>query len=136
MMRHTQSASAISRADKKKGNSMRKSTSKVSFDESTTKTIVVEKEGNNQNAIWYTKDDIKDFRKQLDGDTLESMGMGSSSNLIRKDVIRSILQTQNEHRAMGISDPKGLRQLSRACSKKAIANAITRAQQEILADDL
>lgn len=92
----------------------------VSFDKAGPKTFVVESKTNPQNADWYSPDEIKDFRKEGDSPIFESS--------VRKDFVRSLLHVQKEHKDMGIHDPKGLRQLSRAGSRESIKKAIERAQ--------
>ena len=95
-------------------------TRNVSFNEAP-KTILVEPDSDNQNASWYSPDEIKDFRKK----EVDSPLSGSS---LRKDFVRSLLNVQKEHKDMGIHDPKGLRQMSRASSRESMKKAIERAQ--------
>lgn len=106
---------------------MKKTGSKVSFDESLTKTIEVEPASNAQNASWYSSNEISNFREGEDSST--------ASHAVRKDFVRSLLNVQKEHKDMGIKDPKGLRQMSRACSKDSIKKAIQRANEIVEEDD-
>jgi hypothetical protein len=41
----------------------------------------------------------------------------------------ALLQQQNEHQQLGMQDPKGLFQFSRACSKKARQQALQQARE-------
>jgi len=106
---------------------MRKTGSKVSFDQNLTKTFEVESPRNAKNASWYSHGEISNFRK---GDDSTTFG-----NSARKDFVRSLLNVQKEHKEMGIQDPKGLRQMSRACSKDSIKKAIARAH-DIVEEEL
>lgn len=112
------------------GPTLKKSSSKVSFDESVTKCIIfTEESSSNRNEGWYSPDEISKFRQAQRGDANGDTEQRNS--LLRKDFVRSILSIQSEHRAMGIVDPKGLRQMSRAASKKSMMDAIDRAKEEI-----
>jgi hypothetical protein len=93
----------------------------VSFSNTGPKTIEVEPDNNAQNASWYSPDELSDFRKE------EKSSI--TTNSVRKDFVRSLLQVQNEHKNMGIQDPKGLRQLSRASSRESMKKALQRAQE-------
>lgn len=104
---------------------LKKTGSKVSFDESP-KTILVEPPIASQNASWYSPDELSSFRKG------ESNTM---SKTVRKEFVRTLLTVQNEHKAMGIQDPKGLRQMSRAISKESIKSAIRRAHEVVHEDE-
>lgn len=106
--------------------SMKKTGSKVSFDESLTKTIVVEPASSAQNAVWYSPDELNTFRKGSD------LPMKAE---VRKDFVRTLLSVQKEHKELGIQDPKGLRQMSRACSKDSIKMAIKRAHEIVVEDE-
>jgi hypothetical protein len=98
--------------------------SKVSFNEVATKVVVVlKKTASQNNASWYTYDELKTFRKGRDPPT---SGVNKDSS-IHKDFVRYLLEVQSEHRALGIEDPKGLRAIFRACSKVSIKKAIERA---------
>lgn len=111
---------------KSSGSGMKKTGSKVSFDETMTTTFVVEPVCNTQNASWYSPDELSSFRKG-DGSLMNSS--------VRKEFVRTLLNVQNEHKAMGIQDPKGLRQMSRAISKDSIKSAIRRAHDIVDEED-
>lgn len=98
---------------------MRKSSSKVSFSDMA-ETRVVEPHNGPQNESWYTTDEIRTFRK-----TQRSKSESASN----KEYVRSLLSIQKMHQDMGIQDPKGLRQMSRAFSKESIKKAIERAHE-------
>ena len=120
-------ALTTSAAIKKSSSSgLNKTGSKVSFDESGPKTFVVESPSAAKNASWYSPDELSSFRK---GES------SATSRAVRKEFVRSLLNIQNEHKALGIQDPKGLRQMSRAISKESIKSAIQRAHEVVTEED-
>ena len=110
------------RASRSSEKGLGKSGSKVSFNDSNDTVVVVEKASGASNASWYTADEIRNFKST-------SPKNGGDKSVIRQEFIRSLLKTQSEHREMGINDPKGLRQLSKACSKGSIKEALKRAEE-------
>ena len=103
--------------------------SKVSFSD-LTETVVVQSpptRSETKNANWYSKEDITKFRSLTPEDCLLSPG----NSKLRKQRIQSLLSVQSEHRELGIQDPKGLRQISRAMSKQSLKDAIQRAEAEV-----
>jgi hypothetical protein len=105
--------------------------SRVSFNEDATETIVVDPTSPQKDS-WYSSDELHRFRKSIN--TTENKPGRRASSSMRKDFVRAILEVQSEHQAMGISDPKGLRQMSKASSKPAMTEAIRRAHAELVED--
>ena len=62
--------------------------------------------------LWYSQSDMQRFRKETRDNFVQP-------NPCRRRLVKSILSQQREHQELGMSDPKGLQQLSRACSKDA-----------------
>jgi hypothetical protein len=62
------------------------------------------------NMLWYSAEEYKLFRKDRPCKT-------KSENISRRQFVQSLLSQQWEHKKIGISDPKGLQMLSKACSK-------------------
>jgi hypothetical protein len=63
-------------------------------------------------------------------DERRSSTVRSSSADKRREFIETLLAQQWEHKQMGISDPKGLYQLSKACSKQSRLLAIRQAKED------
>jgi hypothetical protein len=61
------------------------------------------------NMLWYSAGDYKLFRKDTPSKTKETT--------CPRQFVRSLLSQQQEHKEIGISDPKGLLRLSKVCSK-------------------
>ena len=67
----------------------------------------------NVKSFWYSREDLGTF-----------LGDGGWNDNIRNKAkrcllfVRELLEQQCEHQSLGIQDPKGLRQMSRACSKR------------------
>lgn len=104
---------------------MRKSSSKVSFSDMA-ETLVVEPHTGPQNESWYTTDEIRAFRKTQ---------RSKSDTVSSKEYVRSLLSIQQMHQDMGIQDPRGLRQMSRAFSKDSMKKAIERAHDILHEED-
>jgi hypothetical protein len=62
------------------------------------------------NTLWYSAEEYKEFRIDTPRKTKETCC---------RHFVRSLLSQQREHKEIGISDPKGLQMLSKACSKGA-----------------
>jgi hypothetical protein len=65
-----------------------------------------------QTTLWYSQSDFKCFRKETPDNFI-------APNPCRQRLVKSILSQQWEHQKLGMTDPKGLQKLSRACSKDA-----------------
>lgn len=65
-----------------------------------------------QTTLWYSQSDYERFRAETPHNFIEP-------NPCRQRLVKSILSQQWEHQKLGMSDPKGLQKLSRACSKGA-----------------
>jgi hypothetical protein len=63
------------------------------------------------NMLWYSAEEYELFRKDRPCKTKE--------NSSRRQFVQSLLSQHQEHKEIGISDPKGLQMLSKACSKGA-----------------
>lgn len=63
-----------------------------------------------QTTLWYSQSDFERFHKET---------RDNFTNPCRQRLVKSILSQQWEHQKLGMSDPKGLEKLSRACSKGA-----------------
>ena len=110
--------------------------SRVSFSDTGNKTIVVDSHLSNQkNEIWYSSEELKDFRSSSSPPATEESKVTRTNKHRSTDLVRALLSVQSEHKALGIKDPKGLRQMSRACSKESIKEAIYRAQDIVESDD-
>ena len=83
----------------------------VRFDTEVT-TELIESFQDQQISRWYSQSDFKRFRKETPDNFIQP-------NPCRQRLVKSILSQQWEHQKLGMSDPKGLQQLSRACSKDA-----------------
>jgi hypothetical protein len=100
-------------------------------------------------AIWYTKKDLSELRQSLGQCSCDDCSLSSSESAcctctplpsstpststeerkLRKDFIASLLRQQCEHQRLGLADPKGLFQFSRACTKKSRQDAIKKAKE-------
>jgi hypothetical protein len=114
-----------------------KSSSKVHFNEDSTKTILVDTVTSSQrNAVWYTLDELKTIKKaSREEDTFVNR---SSLRKVRHNFIQTILEQQSEHQTRGTADPKELFALSSVCSKvsrKTAQTAAIRVAQEVLSED-
>ena len=84
----------------------------VRFDREVLTAGLIESFPDQQTTLWYSQSDFKRFRKENPNNFIEP-------NPCRQRLVKSILKQQWEHQKLGMSDPKGLQQLSRACSKDA-----------------
>jgi hypothetical protein len=114
---------------------------KVHFSEDDScKTILVETASSSQrNLLWYTKDEMKTLQKasRQEGAYVATNNAGSSQ-IVRHRCVRAILEQQSEHQTLGITDPKGLFVLSRACTKvsrKIAQTEAIRVAEEVLSED-
>jgi hypothetical protein len=107
---------------------------------------VVETVDNNDetSSVWYTRHDLanarsedcscKKQRRHLD--KAEETPLMCICQLIsdadrqrQRDFVMALLQQQVEHKQLGLQDPKGLFQLSRACTKKSRQQALQQGRQ-------
>ena len=84
----------------------------VSFDREVLTTELSENFHDQKTELWYSQSDFKLFRKEAPDNFIQP-------NPCRRRLVNSILSQQWEHQELGMSDPRGLQQLSRACSKDA-----------------
>ena len=85
----------------------------VRFDDSSTQTILVGELCESlidSNAFWYSRRDFESFRQK-------NLYWCNQRDQRNRKHVRGILSQQMEHKDLGIDDPKGLKQLSMACSK-------------------
>ena len=76
---------------------------------------------------WYSKEECQRFKdEEQSGEHANSF---ERAKACRKNLVKSILHQQYETNKLGISDPKGLQKLSRACSKSARGRAREEALQ-------
>jgi hypothetical protein len=61
------------------------------------------------NMLWYSAEEYELFRKDTPCETKETT--------CTRQFVQSLLSQQQEHKEIGISDPKGLVMMSKACSK-------------------
>jgi hypothetical protein len=84
----------------------------VHFNDDATETYFVGDNHSNlvrPNMLWYSAEEYELFRTDTQCETKET---GCS-----RQFVQSLLSQQREHKAIGISDPKGLKMLSKVCSK-------------------
>lgn len=122
---------------------------RVQFCETENKVMEVETvETEEKASVWYTKKDLASIRSQCtcasDNDNDESSSSPSSRLLkqssfaqaftteldrqLQKEFVMALLQQQLEHKKLGVNDPKGLFQFSKACSKTSRQQALKQAQ--------
>ena len=65
--------------------------------------------------LWYSQNDFDSFRR--------SAPCQAKAEAYRRQFIQSLLEQQSEHKTAGIEDPKGLRMMSKTCSKSAAVRA-------------
>jgi hypothetical protein len=83
-------------------------------------------------ALWYTRTDLKEIRGQSscscipvdDENTKEAARKRMVERRRQREFVVSLLSQQHEHKLMGVEDPKGLFQFSRACSKLSRKRAL------------
>jgi hypothetical protein len=112
---------------------------RVSFSETDHIKIVNTVESEEKSSVWYTKRDLAAIRSQCCCTTVDdetnaceeaSLPVISAADRQRpKKFVVALLQQQNELKQLGMQDPKGLFQLSRACSKKARQQALQQARE-------
>jgi hypothetical protein len=116
---------------------------RVSFSETDQIKIFNTVESEEKSSVWYTKKDLAAIRWQcsctvVDDETkaLDNACEEASLPVIsatyrrrQKEFVIALLQQQNEQKQLGMQDPKGLFQFSRACSKKARQQALQKARE-------
>jgi hypothetical protein len=87
-------------------------------------------------SVWYTEKDLASFIYASDNDPSSSsspmLEQSSSAQAfateldrqLQKEFVVALLQQQLEHKKLGVNDPRGLFQFSRACSKKSRQQAL------------
>ena len=90
-------------------------------------------EQHQKDVLWYSPQDLQAFRESRTNDP----GRCDCSSLSaafgdqrQKEFTDELLRQQNEHRLMGVCDPKGLFQLSRTYSKKSKQDAVNIARSQ------
>lgn len=104
---------------------------KVSFSEQKQIKEVDTVETDERNTVWYTRQDLQEIRR--DETVTKDAGLCDAlfhkfDQQRQKEFISALLRTQMEHRQMGVNDPKGLFQLSKAYSKKSKQEALKTAR--------
>lgn len=81
-------------------------------------------ENDTKNALWYSCQDLKVLRESQEKDSEACSAFFEPFGKQRqREFIAEILRQQNEHRLMGMVDPKGLFQVSKTFSKKSTQDA-------------
>jgi hypothetical protein len=96
-------------------------------------------ENDEKSSVWYTRQDLANTRsedcsckqqqrpldKAKDAPMMCICQLSSGGDRHRhRDFVMGLLQQQIENKQLGLKDPKGLFQLSRACSKKSRQRAL------------
>ncbi len=92
-------------------------------------------ENDEKSSVWYTRQDLllanilrsEDCscqQRPVDKDSPRCICQLRAAGERRRDFVMGLLQQQLEHKKFGIQDPKGLFQLSRACSKSSRKRAL------------
>jgi hypothetical protein len=90
----------------------------VHFNDDKTETYLVDNSLSSlvpPNLLWYSAEEYELFRKDRPLKTKAE----NISRRHRRQFVQSLLSQHQEHKEIGISDPKGLQMLSKACSKGA-----------------
>jgi hypothetical protein len=116
-------------------NNNKMSPRKVSFNDRKQIKEVGTVENDERNSVWYTRQDLQEIRR--DGTATKDAELCDAvfhtfDQQRQKQFITALLKTQTEHREMGMSDPKGLFQLSKAYSKKSKQEALKSARAQEL----
>jgi hypothetical protein len=96
----------------------------VHFDDNSTETVFFCEPSSGSvspNSLWYSPKDYETFRLDAADKTV--------GKTYRRQFILALLSQQLEHKKLGIIDPKGLKVLSKACSKGARQIALQLALQ-------
>jgi hypothetical protein len=114
---------------------------RVQFCETKNQVKVVETvETEEKASVWYTEKDLASFTYAFDNEPSSSssrlLKQSSSAQAftteldrqLQKEFVVALLQQQLEHKKLGVNDPKGLFQFSRACSKKSRQQALEQAR--------
>jgi hypothetical protein len=64
------------------------------------------------NMLWYSAGEYESFRN-------DTPACKTNETICPRQFVQSLLSQQQEHKNIGISDPKGLLRLSKVCSKGA-----------------
>ena len=72
-----------------------------------------------KSSLWYTKQDLAASQSEscVCSASVECLCQVGSDNEGRRQFVKGLLQQQLEHKRLGVYDPKGLFQFSRACTK-------------------
>ena len=105
---------------------------KVSFNDCKQVTEVETVSNDERNTVWYTRQDLEEIRHACQNNTASERNAEVDCDAVfhtfdqqrQKELTAAILKQQLEHRQLGMSDPKGLFQLSKAFSKKAKLDAL------------
>ena len=112
----------------------RKNTRKVRFDEEEQIVEVDIVENDERDSVWYSPRDLQALRRgQQEQDDLPSNDCSTLFHTFadpqrQKEFVALILLQQMEHQRMGMKDPRGLFQLSKAFSKRSKELALKAAQ--------
>ncbi len=89
-------------------------------------------DNDDRDSVWYSRRDLQAIRRQ-DEEVPSSSDCSAAvfhkfDQERQKEFIAALLRQQTEHQKMGMNDPKGLFQLSKAFSKKSKELALKSAQ--------
>lgn len=123
----------------------RKNTRKVRFNEERQIIEVDIVENDERDSVWYSPRDLQTLRRsQQEQDDLPSNDCSTLFHTFvdakrQKEFVTMLLLHQLEHQKMGLTDPKGLFQVSKALSKRSKELALKAAQaheKEVQKDNL
>jgi hypothetical protein len=95
---------------------------RVHFEETLSVDVAEVEWDEEQEKRWYTSKDIAILRASYQKEQF------FEERPTVKDFVHSFLAQQNEHQHLGIDDPRGLFQFSKACSKHSRKQALLQAQ--------
>lgn len=95
-------------------------------------------ENDDCDAVWYTRQDLQEIRRQESSEGIKDDPAVDCDNVScfkfdqqrQKEFVSAVLKQQLEHKQMGMYDPKGLFQLSKAFSKKSRQEALKVARNQ------
>jgi hypothetical protein len=123
---------------------MQQANRQVRFCETEQVKVVETVDNDEKSSVWYTRHDLANTRsedcsckkQQRRLDKAKETPLMSICQLIigtdrqrQRDFVMELLQQQVKHKQLGLQDPKGLFQLSRACTKKSRQRALQQGRQ-------
>jgi hypothetical protein len=124
---------------------MQQANRQVRFCETEQVRVVETVDNDEKSSVWYTRHDLantrsehcscKKQRRHLLDKAKETPLMcicqlsSGADRQRQRDFVMALLQQQVRHKQLGLQDPKGLFQLSRACTKKSRQRALQQGRQ-------